>query len=122
MDDDSIDLAGGIIAGVNLAEESSKIVGQCEQLETRTLGANYTEPTLLTSSLLCERITALMPDFDERVVDLISRAAEYRLRELLERLAVVAEHRLDSLRVCIGCHTNDDTLICSDKSILCAVE
>jgi len=55
---------------------------------------------LLNPQAIAERIFARMPnaEIDDEVYAHISNAAESRLRHLLTQLAVLAEHRLESLR------------------------
>lgn len=42
---------------------------------------------------------------NQEVASLISHAAQERLKNLVEKLAVIAEHRIDLVKVCSSCCT-----------------
>ncbi|KAK6110829.1 Transcription initiation factor TFIID component TAF4 family protein [Brugia pahangi] len=76
-------------------EESSS------EVEVRTLPSSQTQYKLLNGDVIARKIQRIMPDGgipQDDVVALISQAAEFRLRVMLAKLAIVAEHRLEPLR------------------------
>ncbi|EJD75455.1 hypothetical protein, variant [Loa loa] len=76
-------------------EESSS------EIEVRTLPPGQTQYKLLNGDVIARKIQRAMPDGgipQDEVVALISQAAEFRLRVMLAKLAIVAEHRLEPLR------------------------
>uniref|UniRef100_A0AAF5PHT1 TAFH domain-containing protein n=3 Tax=Wuchereria bancrofti TaxID=6293 RepID=A0AAF5PHT1_WUCBA len=76
-------------------EESSS------EIEVRTLPSSQTQYKLLNGDVIARKIQRIMPDGgipQDDVVALISQAAEFRLRVMLAKLAIVAEHRLEPLR------------------------
>lgn len=99
-DDDINDVAA--MGGVNLAEESQRILGSTEFVGTQIRSCK--DEVLLNLPLLQQRIRAQMarhgldePNSDVAV--LISHAAQERLKNIIEKLAVIAEHRIDILKV-----------------------
>lgn len=99
-DDDINDVAA--MGGVNLAEESQKILGSTEFVGTQIRSCK--DEVLLNLPALHQRIRQQMarhgleePSTDIAV--LISHAAQERLKNMIEKLAVIAEHRLDILKV-----------------------
>ncbi|KFD51102.1 hypothetical protein M514_08002 [Trichuris suis] len=100
-EDDINDVA--TMGGVNLAEESQKILASTAEVlsaETRSCGP---EQLFLHSRALNEKLRMIcsacnIDDFYPDLCMLISMAVEQRLREILERLCVFAEHRTDNLR------------------------
>nr|CDP94996.1 BMA-TAF-4, isoform c [Brugia malayi] len=76
-------------------EESSS------EVEVRTLPSSQTQYKLLNGDVIARKIQRIMPDGgipQDDVIALISQAAEFRLRVMLAKLAIVAEHRLEPLR------------------------
>uniref|UniRef100_A0A0R3RRD7 TAFH domain-containing protein n=1 Tax=Elaeophora elaphi TaxID=1147741 RepID=A0A0R3RRD7_9BILA len=76
-------------------EESSS------ETEIRTLPSSQTQYKLLNGDVIARKIQRAMPDGgvpQEEVIALISQAAEFRLRVMLTKLSVVAEHRMEPLR------------------------
>lgn len=62
---------------------------------------NALKSALIRPEDVMKKITDRMKDacyVEEEVLTLISDAVEYRLREILAELAVLAEHRMDNLR------------------------
>lgn len=99
-DDDINDVAA--MGGVNLAEESQRILGSTEFVGTQIRSCK--DEVLLNLPLLQQRIRQQMarhgldePNSDIAV--LISHAAQERLKNIVEKLAVIAEHRIDTLKV-----------------------
>lgn len=99
-DDDINDVAA--MGGVNLAEESQKILGSTEFVGTQIRSCK--DEVLLNLPALQQRIRQQMarhgleePSTDIAV--LISHAAQERLKNMIEKLAVISEHRLDILKV-----------------------
>lgn len=104
-DDDINDVAA--MGGVNLAEESQRILGSTEFVGTQIRSCK--DEVLLNLPLLQQRIRAQMArhGLDEPTSDvavLISHAAQERLKNIIEKLAVIAEHRIDILKVRIFKH------------------
>jgi transcription initiation factor TFIID subunit 4 len=99
-DDDINDVAA--MGGVNLAEESQRILGSTEFVGTQIRSCK--DEVLLNLPLLQQRIRQQMArhGLDEPSADvavLISHAAQERLKNIVEKLAVIAEHRIDILKV-----------------------
>ncbi|MFH4983028.1 hypothetical protein AB6A40_009737 [Gnathostoma spinigerum] len=69
--------------------------------EVRPLPPNELFYRILNGDVISRKIQKAMPDggpAHDEVITMISRAAEYRLRNILAHLAVIAEHRLEPLR------------------------
>lgn len=101
-DDDINDVAA--MGGVNLAEESQKILGSTENIGTQIRSCKDEVflhlPTLQTKlKVLCNENGLDEPNLDVSV--LVSHACQERLKNILEKLAVIAEHRMDILKVYI---------------------
>ena len=101
-DDDINDVAA--MGGVNLAEESQKILGSTELIGTQIISCK--DEVFLHLPALQSRIKAIMakhgleePSNDVSV--LISHATQERLKNVVEKLAVIAEHRIDIIKVYI---------------------
>lgn len=99
-DDDINDVAA--MGGVNLAEESQKILGSTEFVGTQIRSCK--DEVLLNLPILQQRIRQQMarhgldePSFDVSV--LISHATQEYLKNITEKLSVIAEHRMDILKV-----------------------
>lgn len=114
-DDDINDVAA--MGGVNLAEESQRILGSTEFVGTQIRSCK--DEVLLNLPLLQQRIRQQMArhGLDEPSSDiavLISHAAQERLKNIVEKLAVIAEHRIDILKVssCVISHTLRGLLNC----------
>ncbi|KAK7133282.1 hypothetical protein R3I94_015227 [Phoxinus phoxinus] len=94
-DDDINDVAS--MAGVNLSEESARILASGSELVGSVIRSCQEEPFLFPSALQTRvlhiggslSITEVCPD----VLELLSLATQERLRDLLEKLTVVARHR-----------------------------
>lgn len=99
-DDDINDVAA--MGGVNLAEESQRILGSTEFVGTQIRSCK--DEVFLHLAPLQQRIKQIVSNYgleepNQEVAALISHAAQERLRNLIEKLAVVAEHRIDLIKV-----------------------
>jgi transcription initiation factor TFIID subunit 4 len=99
-DDDINDVAA--MGGVNLAEESQRILGSTEYVGTQIRSCK--DEVLLNLSVLQQRIRTQMArhGIDEPSTDiavLISHATQEHLKNIVEKLSVIAEHRIDILKV-----------------------
>lgn len=106
-DDDINDVAA--MGGVNLAEESQRILGCTENIGTQIRSCK--DEVFLNLPALQARIRAITAErgLDEPSQDvavLISHACQERLKNIVEKLAVIAEHRIDVIKVRFTCfHT-----------------
>ncbi len=99
-DEDINDVA--TMGGVNLAEESQRMQGATDML-IGTQIRSCKDETFLQSGQLHHRIARICRErgLDEPppdVVALVSHATQERLKTLLEKLDVIAEHRLDIIK------------------------
>lgn len=99
-DDDINDVAA--MGGVNLAEESQKILGSTEFVGTQIRSCK--DEVLLNLPLLQQRIRQKMAlhgldDPSQDVSVLISHATQEYIKNISEKLSVIAEHRMDILKV-----------------------
>lgn len=99
-DDDINDVAA--MGGVNLAEESQKILRSTEMIGTQIRSCK--DEYLASMGPLQTRLKQIAakhgldePSFD--VAALISHALQERLKNLVEKLACIAEHRLDIIKL-----------------------
>lgn len=99
-DDDINDVAA--MGGVNLAEESQKILGSTEMIGTQIRSCK--DEYLASMGPLQARLKQIAmkhgldePSFD--VAALISHAVQDRLKNLVEKLACIAEHRMDVIKL-----------------------
>ncbi|XP_050993975.1 transcription initiation factor TFIID subunit 4 [Labeo rohita] len=94
-DDDINDVAS--MAGVNLSEENARILASGSELVGSVIRSCQEEPFLFPSALQSRvqqiggtlSITEVCPD----VLELLSLVTQERLRDLLEKITVVAQHR-----------------------------
>lgn len=98
-DDDINDVAA--MGGVNLAEETQRILGSTEFVGTQIRSCK--EEFLLSMGPLQQRIrqAAMKHGLDEpsnEVGAIVSLAAQERLKNLIEKLAIITEHRLEILK------------------------
>lgn len=99
-DDDINDVAS--MAGVNLSEENARILASGSELVGSVIRSCQEEPFLFPSALQTRvlhiggslGVTEVCPD----VLELISLATQERLRDLLEKITAVAQHRQISYR------------------------
>lgn len=94
--DDINDVA--TMGGVNLAEESQKILGSTELIGTQIRSCK--DECLVPINLVHARLNAAaakfgLEDSDTETATLISRALCERLKTIIEKLAVIAQHRMD---------------------------
>lgn len=99
-DDDINDVAA--MGGVNLAEESQKILGSTEMIGTQIRSCK--DEYLASMGPLQARLKQISikhgldePSFD--VAALISHAVQDRMKNLVEKLACIAEHRMDVIKL-----------------------
>lgn len=98
-DDDINDVAA--MGGVNLAEETQRILGSTEFVGTQIRSCK--EDFFLSINPLQTRLRQKLSKigFDEasnEVAAIISHAAQERLKNLVEKLAIITEHRLEMVK------------------------
>ena len=98
-DEDINDVAA--MGGVNLAEETQRMAAT--DLISNQVLRSCKDETFLQTGLLTERISRICKDRGleappSEVVALVSHATQERLKTLIEKLSVVAEHRLDIIK------------------------
>lgn len=101
-DDDINDVAA--MGGVNLAEESQRIMGSTELIGTQIRSCK--DEVFLHLPALQQKIRQIvakhgLEEPSNEVAVLISHATQERLKNVVEKLAVVAEHRIDVIKVSI---------------------
>ncbi|KAL0115765.1 hypothetical protein PUN28_010945 [Cardiocondyla obscurior] len=99
-DDDINDVAA--MGGVNLAEESQRILGSTEFVGTQIRSCK--DEVFLHMTPLQQRIKQIasshgLEEPNQEVAALISHAVQERLKNLVEKLAVITEHRIDLNKV-----------------------
>lgn len=99
-DDDINDVAA--MGGVNLMEEHQRILAN-EEFVGAQIRSCKDDPFLSVNSLQ-ERLNKLalnynLEDVSQDVVALVSHAAQERLKTLVEKLGIIAEHRIENLKV-----------------------
>lgn len=99
-DDDINDVAA--MGGVNLAEESQRILGSTEMIGTQIRSCK--DEVFLHLPALQTKIRQIiakhgLEEPSNEVAVLISHAAQERLKNIVEKLAVIAEHRIDIIKV-----------------------
>ncbi|GFT45415.1 transcription initiation factor TFIID subunit 4 [Nephila pilipes] len=97
-DDDINDVAA--MGGVNLIEESQKILASNSEI-VGTQIRSCKDESFLFSSALQRRIHEIaqkqgLDDVSPDVVNLISHASQIRLKNLIQKLSVIAEHRVET--------------------------
>ncbi|XP_044014324.1 transcription initiation factor TFIID subunit 4 isoform X2 [Aphidius gifuensis] len=98
-DDDINDVAA--MGGVNLAEESQRILGSTEFVGTQIRSCK--DEIFLHVSPLQQKIKQIVSSHgleepNQEVAALISHATQERLKNLVEKLAVIAGHRMEIIR------------------------
>uniref|UniRef100_T1PID0 Transcription initiation factor TF2D component TAF4 family n=1 Tax=Musca domestica TaxID=7370 RepID=T1PID0_MUSDO len=99
-DDDINDVAA--MGGVNLAEETQRILGCTENIGTQIRSCK--DEVFLHLPALQARIRAMvmergLEEPSQDVAVLISHACQERLKNIVEKLAVIAEHRIDVIKL-----------------------
>ncbi|XP_015177994.1 PREDICTED: transcription initiation factor TFIID subunit 4 isoform X2 [Polistes dominula] len=99
-DDDINDVAA--MGGVNLAEESQRILGSTEFVGTQIRSCK--DEIFLHMAPLQQRIKQIVSNYgleepNQEVAALISHAAQERLKNVVEKLALIAEHRIDLIKM-----------------------
>lgn len=99
-DDDINDVAA--MGGVNLAEESQRILGSTELIGRHIRSCK--DEVFLHLPALQSRIRKAvakhgLDEVSSDVAVLISHACQERLKNVLEKLAIIAEHRIDVIKV-----------------------
>ncbi|CAB0038029.1 unnamed protein product [Trichogramma brassicae] len=95
-DDDINDVAA--MGGVNILEENQQILGTFKLVGTQIRSTK--DEALMQLSYLQQRINTIVSQHgleepNQEVATLISHAAQERLKNLIEKLAIIAEHRID---------------------------
>ncbi|XP_058837054.1 transcription initiation factor TFIID subunit 4 isoform X5 [Topomyia yanbarensis] len=99
-DDDINDVAA--MGGVNLAEETQRILGSTEFVGTQIRSCK--DEVFLHMPALQAKIRSIiarhgLEEPSSEVAVLISHACQERLKNIVEKLAVIAEHRIDIIKV-----------------------
>lgn len=99
-DDEINDVAA--MGGVNLFEESQRILGSTEMIGTQIRSCK--DEVFLHLPALQSKIRAIvakhgLEEAGADVAVLVSHAAQERLKNIVEKLAVIAEHRVDVIKV-----------------------
>ncbi|XP_032599395.1 transcription initiation factor TFIID subunit 4 isoform X3 [Drosophila grimshawi] len=99
-DDDINDVAA--MGGVNLAEESQRILGCTENIGTQIRSCK--DEVFLNMPALLARLRTIsaergLEEPSQDVAVLISHACQERLKNVVEKLAVIAEHRIDVIKL-----------------------
>lgn len=100
-DDDINDVAA--MGGVNLGEESQRILDSTGFVGTQIRSCK--DENFLFSAPLTQRIRQIcskygLDDAPKDVVALVSHATQERLKTIVEKLAVIADHRLEIIKQC----------------------
>jgi transcription initiation factor TFIID subunit 4 len=100
-DDDINDVAA--MGGVNLMEEHQRILATNAEFVGAQIRSCKDEP-FLASNPLQSKINQIarkygLDEVSSEVISLVSHAAQERLKTLVEKLGIIAEHRIDNLKV-----------------------
>jgi len=98
-DDDINDVAA--MGGVNLAEEANSILGATDNVGS--IIRSCKDESFLQTGLLHQRAARIcrekgLESPSQEVLNLISHATQERLKSLVSKLSVIAEHRLDIIK------------------------
>jgi len=98
-DDDINDVAA--MGGVNLQEEANRILGSTDNVGNVIRSCK--DETFLQTGLLHQRISRICKEKgldapSSEVISLVSHATQDRLKTLVSKLSVIAEHRLDVIK------------------------
>ncbi|XP_040563752.1 transcription initiation factor TFIID subunit 4 [Lepeophtheirus salmonis] len=99
-DEDINDVAA--MGGVNLQEESQRMQGPTDLVGTQIRSCK--DETFLQTGLLHSKVAKIcrergLEEPSTDVISLISHATEERLKTLLEKLSIIAEHRMDVVKL-----------------------
>ena len=99
-DDDINDVAA--MGGVNLQEESQRMAASANEVGVQIRSCK--DESFLFISNLTSRINRIAAKFSLEetstdVVSLVSHAAQERLKDLVEKLGIIAEHRLENIKL-----------------------
>lgn len=99
-DDDINDVAA--MGGVNLQEESQRMAASANEVGVQIRSCK--DESFLFISNLTSRINRIAAKFSleetsNDVVSLVSHAAQERLKDLVEKLGIIAEHRLENIKL-----------------------
>ena len=99
------------MGGVNLAEETQQILGSTEMIGTQIWSCK--DENFLVRGPLQRKIQEIaakygLGDTNSEVVSLISHATQERLKTLLEKLAVIADHRNEAVRTDPRCEVHQN--------------
>ncbi|TGZ50637.1 Uncharacterized protein DBV15_10437 [Temnothorax longispinosus] len=111
-DDDINDVAA--MGGVNLAEESQRILGSTEFVGTQIRSCK--DEVFLHMTPLQQRIKQIasshgLEEPNQEVAALISHAVQERLKNLVEKLAVITEHRIDLIKKYLDSRTSKSNTV-----------
>ncbi|XP_014675326.1 PREDICTED: transcription initiation factor TFIID subunit 4-like [Priapulus caudatus] len=100
-DDDINDVAA--MGGVNLIEESQRILASTTE-HVGTVERSCKDESFLLGSALQTRIREIvrkhgLDDAPADVANLVSHATQERLRTIIEKLGLIAEHRIDTVKM-----------------------
>ncbi|CAN7982502.1 unnamed protein product [Ixodes hexagonus] len=110
IDDDINDVAA--MGGVNLVEESQNIISShaalvgAEVRSCQDYNFLFTEPLQKKIADIASKYG--INEIPEDVVALVSHATQERLRSLLEKLSIIAEHRQENVRADSRCEVTQD--------------
>lgn len=119
-DDDINDVAA--MGGVNLAEETQRILGSTELIGRQIRSCK--DEVFLHMPALQAKIRNIiakhgLEEPNNEVAVLVSHACQERLKNIVEKLAVIAEHRIDIIKVCFySFHKTKTTTIITTKKKL----
>ncbi|CAL8102374.1 unnamed protein product [Orchesella dallaii] len=91
------------MGGVNLAEETQKIMGSTEFVGTQIRSCR--DETFIQASPIISKFKTIAAKYgldetpSQDLTALLSHAVEERLKTLIEKLSVIAEHRMDVIKM-----------------------
>jgi transcription initiation factor TFIID subunit 4 len=99
-DDDINDVAA--MGGVNLAEESQKILGSTELIGTQIRSCRdevFFQQVPLLAKIKAKAAEYGLEEPSADVVAMISHATEERIKSLISKLSLISEHRMDVMKM-----------------------
>ncbi|XP_037940262.1 transcription initiation factor TFIID subunit 4 isoform X6 [Teleopsis dalmanni] len=99
-EDDINDVAA--MGGVNLAEESQRILGCTENIGTQIRSCKdevFLHLPALQARLRARSLDLGLEESSQEVAVLLSHALQERLKNIIEKLTVITEHRIESLKM-----------------------